>query len=389
MAILTAVLFGTGPAFRASRAAPIDALRDAARARRAPVPGVSSSFRSRSRWCCSSPRGRSSRPSAGWPRCRSGSTPTASSSSTSILLALTRIGPLVSPTTSSWSNGRGRCPEWRRRPRRRSRRSIRRRSHRCSPTRPGTRAGGLAGVLCHLREDNTRRAGFRPARQRTGSPRRDRQRVVRRPVPGGPGSAGLDARSGPCSPPADPVPSSASSRTRRSARSASVPGPRSIFRWRSPLIWSRRAARRSRSACDPQGRPALLARCGRCAEAGERPAVVLVPAARAGCRRSADAGAAAGRPVVVLWRAGAAAVGPGPLRHDRACRRQRRTEIGIRLALGATPMRVLRIVLLRTLTVTGLGMLGGVAASVWASRFIASLLFGVHPAVQARSPRPA
>ena len=55
---------------------------------------------------------------------------------------------------------------------------------------------------------------------------------------------------------------------------------------------------------------------------------------------------------------------------------RRRTEIGIRLALGATPMRVLRLVLLRTLTVTGLGMLVGIAASVWASRFIASLLFG-------------
>jgi len=42
-------------------------------------------------------------------------------------------------------------------------------------------------------------------------------------------------------------------------------------------------------------------------------------------------------------------------------------------------MRVLRMVLLRTLTVTGAGMLVGMAASVWASRFIASLLFGVQP----------
>jgi putative ABC transport system permease protein len=58
---------------------------------------------------------------------------------------------------------------------------------------------------------------------------------------------------------------------------------------------------------------------------------------------------------------------------------RRRTEIGIRLALGATPARVLRLVLLRTLTITGLGMLAGIAASVWASRFIASLLFGVQP----------
>ena len=58
---------------------------------------------------------------------------------------------------------------------------------------------------------------------------------------------------------------------------------------------------------------------------------------------------------------------------------RRRSEIGIRLALGATPMRVLRMLLLRTLTVTGAGMLVGMAASVWASRFIASLLFGVQP----------
>jgi hypothetical protein len=58
---------------------------------------------------------------------------------------------------------------------------------------------------------------------------------------------------------------------------------------------------------------------------------------------------------------------------------RRRREIGIRLALGATPVRVLRLVVLRTLTVTGVGMLVGVAASVWASRFIASLLFGVPP----------
>jgi predicted permease len=58
---------------------------------------------------------------------------------------------------------------------------------------------------------------------------------------------------------------------------------------------------------------------------------------------------------------------------------RRRGEIGIRLALGATRMHVIRVVLLRTLTVTGAGTLAGVAASVWASRFIASLLFGVQP----------
>ena len=58
---------------------------------------------------------------------------------------------------------------------------------------------------------------------------------------------------------------------------------------------------------------------------------------------------------------------------------RRRFEIGIRLALGATPMGVVRMVLLRTLTLTAIGMLGGIAASIWASRFVASLLFGVQP----------
>jgi predicted permease len=62
--------------------------------------------------------------------------------------------------------------------------------------------------------------------------------------------------------------------------------------------------------------------------------------------------------------------------HAAACRR---IEIGIRLALGATPMGVVRMVLLRTMTLTAIGMLGGIAASIWASRFVASLLFGVQP----------
>ena len=81
-------------------------------------------------------RDRSSRPSGGWRRCRWGSTPTASSSSTSIRPAPTRTQPPVSRTTSSWSIPCARCPAWRRQPRRRSRRSIRRRSHRSSPIPP-------------------------------------------------------------------------------------------------------------------------------------------------------------------------------------------------------------------------------------------------------------
>ena len=70
------------------------------------------------------------------------------------------------------------------------------------------------------------------------------------------------------------------------------------------------------------GSPALLA--SGVADALTRPrspAVVFKPADRAGCRSGTDTGTAAGDPVVVLWRAGAAVVGPRSLRHDRACRR--------------------------------------------------------------------
>jgi hypothetical protein len=58
---------------------------------------------------------------------------------------------------------------------------------------------------------------------------------------------------------------------------------------------------------------------------------------------------------------------------------RRRAEIGIRLALGATRARVVRTVLLRTLLLTAAGLVGGLVASMWAARFVASLLFGVQP----------
>jgi len=58
---------------------------------------------------------------------------------------------------------------------------------------------------------------------------------------------------------------------------------------------------------------------------------------------------------------------------------RRRAEIGIRLALGAQPRSVLRLILSRVgvLVATGVGM--GALASAWASRFAASLLFGISP----------
>jgi putative ABC transport system permease protein len=58
---------------------------------------------------------------------------------------------------------------------------------------------------------------------------------------------------------------------------------------------------------------------------------------------------------------------------------RRRTEIGIRLALGATPADVVRMVMRRALILTILGIVGGAAVSMWASRFVSALLFGVQP----------
>jgi putative ABC transport system permease protein len=58
---------------------------------------------------------------------------------------------------------------------------------------------------------------------------------------------------------------------------------------------------------------------------------------------------------------------------------RRRREIGIRMAIGAAPARVVRLVLARVTVLLGLGMLIGTAASVWASRFVATLLYGLEP----------
>jgi len=58
---------------------------------------------------------------------------------------------------------------------------------------------------------------------------------------------------------------------------------------------------------------------------------------------------------------------------------RRRTEIGIRMAIGAAPARVVRLVLARVTILLGLGVVIGTAASIWASRFIATLLYGLEP----------
>jgi len=58
---------------------------------------------------------------------------------------------------------------------------------------------------------------------------------------------------------------------------------------------------------------------------------------------------------------------------------RRRREIGVRIALGAAPGRVQRLVLSRVSVLVVLGVIIGGMASLWASRFIATLLYGLEP----------
>jgi predicted permease len=58
---------------------------------------------------------------------------------------------------------------------------------------------------------------------------------------------------------------------------------------------------------------------------------------------------------------------------------QRRQEIGVRTALGATPAQLFRIILGQGLTTTAIGIAIGIIAALGLTRMIESLLFGVTP----------
>jgi hypothetical protein len=58
---------------------------------------------------------------------------------------------------------------------------------------------------------------------------------------------------------------------------------------------------------------------------------------------------------------------------------RRRTEIGLRLALGARPAGILRMVLGRVAVVVLAGIAIGALVSAWLSRYVSTLLFGLSP----------
>jgi ABC-type antimicrobial peptide transport system permease subunit len=58
---------------------------------------------------------------------------------------------------------------------------------------------------------------------------------------------------------------------------------------------------------------------------------------------------------------------------------RRRPEIGIRMALGAEPGAVVRMVLRQVAMLVGAGVLAGVITSLWAAQYAGTLLYGLQP----------
>jgi ABC-type lipoprotein release transport system permease subunit len=58
---------------------------------------------------------------------------------------------------------------------------------------------------------------------------------------------------------------------------------------------------------------------------------------------------------------------------------ERRTEIGIRMALGAVRAGVMRLVFARVAMLVAIGIAIGAVTSLWASKFVAALLYGLEP----------
>jgi predicted permease len=58
---------------------------------------------------------------------------------------------------------------------------------------------------------------------------------------------------------------------------------------------------------------------------------------------------------------------------------RRRAEIALRMAIGAGPEHVVRMVLRRVATLVGVGIIIGAVMSFWAARFAEALLFGLEP----------
>jgi putative ABC transport system permease protein len=58
---------------------------------------------------------------------------------------------------------------------------------------------------------------------------------------------------------------------------------------------------------------------------------------------------------------------------------RQRAEIGIRMALGASPRSVVRLVLTRVTLLVAVGVAAGAGASLWASQFVSNLLYGIEP----------